>query len=98
MTVDNILLTEVKNKLRITWDDEDDQVKELVLSAMADINNAFKKTFDYTKAGLPKTLLKEHAFYNRNNVLHEFRKDYAAELTQLMIDAAIGKYDDAAPK
>jgi hypothetical protein len=89
------LLQEAKDKLRITWDEEDAHIWRLVEAAMAELDGMFRKRFDYMRPGIVKTLMLEHVFYNRNNALHEFQNAYMKELTALGLAAATGRYSDA---
>lgn len=82
------LLLEAKDKLRITWDEQDSQVMRLIQAAQAEIDAKTGKAHDYEAVGIPKTLMLEHVFYNYNNVLHEFHRAYAAELMELSLSVA----------
>jgi hypothetical protein len=82
------LLQEAKDKLRITWKEQDAQVKRLIKAAIAEINVRTGKEHDYENEGIPKTLMLEHVFYNWNNVLAEFYRAYAPELSGLALSVA----------
>jgi len=96
MTIERILtqpekqlLQEAKDKLRITWDEEDEHVWRLVEAAQVEIDGRFGTKCDYLEPGMPKTLMLEHIFYNRNNVLHEFRNAYFNELMDVAISVIV---------
>lgn len=89
---DKKLISEAKAKLRVTWEDDDDDARilRLIDSAQADLNGLCGKRLSYSKEGKAKTLMLEHVFYNWNNALHEFRKNYQDELTELILLSVAG--------
>jgi hypothetical protein len=82
------LLQEAKDKLRITWNEEDSKVTRLVEAAISEIDKRTGKKNDYVQAGFPKTMMLEHVFYNWNNALSEFYRVYSSELTGWSITVA----------
>ena len=88
----DLLLKQAKEKLRITWEEENEKVQRLVHAAIVDINK-LGKVFNYEPESPAKTLMLEHVFYNYNNALHEFYRAYAPELMALALDIATGVHD-----
>lgn len=86
------LLQEVKDKLSVTWDEQDKHIWRLTIAAIVYINS-FGKVHDFGRVGTPKDLMLEHVFYNFNNALHEFYTAYSGQLANFSIDVAIGVYD-----
>ena len=86
------LLEEVKEKLRITWPEEDVHVWRLVEAAIADLSQRTGRELDFSRPGPAKTLMLEHVFYNYNNALHEFLSAYSGELMALALKAAMEEF------
>jgi hypothetical protein len=82
------LLQETKDKLRITWSEEDKQIARMIETAISELNTQYGARFDFTKPGLAQTLMLEHVFYNRNQAMHEYRTAYGKELTELALQTA----------
>ena len=76
------LLSDVKNYLNITWDDEatDTKVSGLIASGMVYLNLKYGEEADYTADGLPRTLLMEYVRYARDSALDVFENNYQALL------------------
>jgi hypothetical protein len=84
------LLQEAKDKLRVTWIEEDAHIWRLVEGARVELDGLCRTPLNYDVPGLAKTLMLEHVFYNRNNALHEYRNAYEKELTELVLGIAAG--------
>ena len=84
----NDLLQPVKEKLSITWNEQDDFILGLIATAIDDINTRSGFEFDYTSHGLHRVLMFEHVFYNRENQLNEFYRAYSPELMELSLRVA----------
>lgn len=76
------LLSDVKNYLNITWDDEatDAKVSGLIVSGMVYLNLKYGEEADYTADGMPRTLLMEYVRYARDSALDVFENNYQALL------------------
>lgn len=76
------LLSDVKNYLNITWDDEatDSKISGLVASGMVYLNLKYGDDADFTLDGLPRTLLMEYVRYARDSALDVFENNYQAML------------------
>ena len=76
------LLSDVKNYLNITWDDDatDKKVSGLIASGMIYLNAKYGKDADYTADGMPRTLLMEYVRYARDSALDVFENNYQALL------------------
>ena len=85
------LLDQLKSRLRITWDDEDDELNKKILNAKAYLSNLTGASFDYEKEESAKELLIERCRYVYNNAGDEFEKNYHHELSRLILNVATGK-------
>lgn len=83
------LLSEVKNNLRITWQDEDDELKRLIQRSAAYLNDITGAPLDFSKEESPKELLLERCRYVYNNAADEFEPNYFRELSRLILKVAI---------
>ena len=74
------LLSDVKNYLNITWDDEatDRKISGLIASGMVYLDLKYGKEADYTSDGMPRTLLMEYVRYARDSALDVFENNYQA--------------------
>lgn len=89
------LLDDIKNYLDITWRDAegDKKLSAIALSGIAYLNQAASNEFDYTVAGLPRSLLFDYVRYVRSNALEEFQNNYLKEIRALQIQRGLGVYD-----
>ena len=92
------LLSNLKSSLRITWDDEDERLKQMLISAYEYLNELTGTPLDVSKGNQAKTLMMERCRYVYNNVADEFEKNYQHELSRLILSEAVkaGGYDEAA--
>lgn len=86
--IDSALLSYVKRKLNITWNDEDTnaRVEEIVESAipkMINILGISDPDFDFSEPGEEKTLFGAYCLYEWNHVAHEFQANYANDIAQV---------------
>ena len=98
------LLSDVKNYLDITWDDEatDRKYAGLVASGMAYLDGKLGAAGDYTADGMPRTLLFEFVRHARDSALDVFENNYLALLLDMQHGRAVKRYGgvespDAAP-
>jgi hypothetical protein len=89
--MDDQLLAELKSNLRITWSDEDEDLKKLLVRAGAYLNELCGDTLDYSEDGQPKTLLLERCRYVYNNAADEFEPNFKHELSRLILKVAMSK-------
>lgn len=83
------LLIDVKNNLRITWDDEDVDLKKLIIRSVAYLDNLTGAPLDYSEEDSPKELLLERCRYVYNNAADEFEPNFHRELSRLIMKVAI---------
>lgn len=79
------LLSDVKNYLNITWDDEatDSKISGLIASGMVYLDLKYGDDADFTLDGLPRTLLMEYVRYARDSALDVFENNYQAMLLSM---------------
>ena len=93
------LLSDVKNYLNITWDDDatDTKVSGLIASGMVYLNAKYGEEADYTADGMPRTLLMEHVRYARDSALDVFENNYQALLLGMQNGRLVSAYDMEGP-
>ena len=89
------LLSDVKNYLNITWDDDatDAKVSGLIASGMVYLNAKYGEEADYTADGMPRTLLMEYVRYARDSALDVFENNYQALLLGMQNGRLVSAYD-----
>lgn len=86
------LLKEFKSKARITWDDNDEDLEELILESDAYLQGLTNATFRYgDEERWVKTLLLERCRYDYHNALDEFEENLNGEIKRLILNSALGK-------
>lgn len=88
------LLSDVKNYLNITWDDEatDAKVSGLIAAGMVYLNGKYGEEADYTADGMPRTLLMEYVRYARDSALDVFENNFQALILGMQNDKAVSIY------
>lgn len=85
------LLAELKNRLRITWDDEDVELNQIINRAKAYFKKLTGKSFSYGPEDDETELLYERCRYVYNNASDEFEKNFERELKRLILHVALEK-------
>lgn len=81
------LIDDVKHKLNVTWSDTDTDAKinDLVASAQVVMRHKLGITnnqFDFSTAGLEKSLFLNYCFYEWNDSSDEFSMNYLNDILQ----------------
>lgn len=82
------MLEELKNYLRITWNEEDADLLLLIERGKSYINRLMGLELDYDKNDLPKDLLFNYCRYSRNNALEYFAENFHDEILYLQLHSA----------
>lgn len=85
------MLEELKNKLRITWDEEDEDLSELIKESESYLSNLTNATFVFVEEKWVKNLLLERCRYDYNNAVDEFEHNFSKELKRLILLVSLGK-------
>jgi hypothetical protein len=85
------LVDDLKNHLRITWDDEDNHLNKIIQGSQTYLSDLAGTSFDFFKEAPPKQLMLERCRYVYNNAADEFEKNFSGELKRLILHAAVGK-------
>lgn len=88
------LLEDVENYLNITWQDgaTDQRISGLIAAGMVYLDGKLGEQADYTKDGLPRTLLMEYVRYARDAALDVFENNYLSMLLAMQNERAVSSY------
>ncbi|HHY42566.1 MAG TPA: phage gp6-like head-tail connector protein [Thermoanaerobacterales bacterium] len=91
------MLDDIKDYLKITWDDEDDYLTSLISCGQTKLNELAGAELDFETEGLPRSLLFDYVRYAYNNATEYFEENYQHEILrlQLMIGVSLLPEDDA---
>lgn len=85
------MLDELKNKLRITWNEDDDYLLTLIDDSKSYLSHMTNATFDFENEKWVKNLMFERCRYVYRNSADEFEHNYAKELKRLILLVSLGK-------
>jgi len=77
------LLNEVKNYLRITWPEEDDDLSKMIQRAISYFKSITGTDVDFVQDGQNRQLLLDRCRYMRNHVIEEFEENFQSEIINL---------------
>lgn len=89
------LLSDIKNHLDITWDDEaeDKRISGLAALGTAYLDDKLGDPADYDRDGLPRALLMEYVRYARDKALDVFEANYQSMILAMQTGRAVERYD-----
>lgn len=95
MEVDKTLLKEVKDYLKITWDDEvtNSNIEKFILQGTETINGLVGLKIDYQNDLESRTLLKDYCRYARHYSLEYFEDNFQKTILRLQIKYAVKEQD-----
>ena len=80
------LLRQVKQYLRVTWSDDDEMLKGMILRGQSRLNAIAGRTLSYETEGLAKSLLFDYVRYANSHALEVFEQNFERELLALHMD------------
>lgn len=86
------MLDEVKEYLKITWDDEDNYIQRIIDRGKDYLRQLTGSELDFEVEGQPKALLLDYCRYAYNNALEYFEENYHKELRRLILMEAVKSY------
>ena len=87
------LLSELKRKQKITWDDEDESLLETIKRGKAKINKIVGVEVDFDDEN-NKSLLFNYCRYSRNNVSEYFEENFSSDLLRLQLEMAVNSNEE----
>lgn len=88
------LLVEVKDYLKITWEDEDNYLQGIINRGKNYLKQLTGTELDFEVEGQPKALLLDYCRYAYNNALEYFEENFHKELRRLILQEAVKEYAD----
>lgn len=85
------LLPELKNRLRITWNEEDAELENIIKRGKSYFVRITGKAFSFGLEEDETELLLERCRYVYNNAADEFEKNFEDELKRLIMYVALEK-------
>jgi hypothetical protein len=91
-----ILLTDIKNYLHITWFDEktDDNLTGMINRGMARLQTIAGVSLDFEAENTPRALLFDYVRYANSQALEMWEKNFASELMGLHIESQVNAIED----
>ena len=83
-----MLLEQLKERLKITWDDEDTLLINMLERAEKSLNALMGVELNYNTPGPAQELLLERCRYDYNNALEYFEQNFAREIFRLQLQVA----------
>ena len=82
------MLQEVKDYLKITWDNEDAYIQDIIGRGKAELNDSTGVELDFEAEGKPKNILLDYCRYYYNNAVSYFRENFREEVLELKLKEA----------
>lgn len=86
------MLEEVKEYLKITWNDEDNSLNNMIERGKSNLEELTGTTLDFTVNNQAKSLLLDYCRYAYNNALEYFEENFHKEITRLQLSEAVKDY------
>ena len=83
------MLNEVKDYLKITWNDEDSNITGIIARGKVYLNDLVGVELDYESEGQPKSLLLDYCRYAYNNALEYFEENFKREILRLQLKVGV---------
>lgn len=79
------MLQEIKNYLKITWDDEDEHLANLIARGQAKLQELTGVELDFDNEGLARSLLFDYVRYAYNNASEYFEENFHGQILRLQL-------------
>lgn len=90
------MLQELKDDLKITWNEEDHKLERLLKSGIEYLENDIAgKKLDFETSESNKTLLFSYCRYAYYNTLEHFEENFQSKLTTLQIKSAVSMFEQS---
>ena len=90
------MLQEIKNYLKITWDDEDATITELINRGKAKLNELVGAELDFEAEGQARSLLFDYVRYAYNNASEYWEENYQHEILRLQLMISVSMLEEDA--
>lgn len=89
------LLDEVKEELRIEWNDEDARLSRIIDRGKGRLSALVGTELQFEGEGLAKDLLLAYCRYAYNNALEYYEENFQAEILRLQLEFATEDYKES---
>ncbi len=91
------MLDKVKAYLKITWDDEDPHIQDIIERGKARLNELAGTELNYDSPGLAQDLLLDYCRYSYNNAAEYFEENFREQILRLQLMTGVAQLpkDDA---
>lgn len=79
------MLKELKDKLKVTWNDEDGDLQRILESGKEYLDGIAGTSLNFETSSFNKELLFEYCRYSYNNAIEYFEENFQRQLIQLQI-------------
>ena len=83
------LLDEVKEEIKVTWDDEDARLQRMIERAKTYLNDLAGAKLNFEEEGVPKDLLLARCRYVYNNAAEYFEDNFQSDIVRLQYQVGI---------
>ena len=90
------MLIELKERLRILDNDEDDLLQNIILQGKEELNALTGVELNYENKGPARSLLLEYCRYVYNNATEYFEENFHKEILRLQLSVAVMENDEQA--
>ena len=84
-----IMLEQVKDYLKVNWDDENGHIQALIDRGKAELNELAGAELDFNTEGLARSLLFDHVRYGYNNASEYFEENFKGKLLRLQLKTGV---------
>ena len=88
------MLTDAKDKLYISWDENDEQVRRIILRACKYVQSKVSQELTFAPDSDEYELMLERCRYDWNNALDEFETNYSSEILAFIQSYALKDWRD----
>lgn len=94
--VNEHLKEKVKNKLSITWDDDNTErrIETMMEDAEIELNHILGAEADYSAPGMERSLYLNYCLYIWNGIKEEFKKTYIRDIYMVRHRNEVKEYED----
>jgi len=83
------VLQEIKDELKITWNDEDNSLERMIIRAKDNFNDLIGVDLDYENNSQAKTLFLNYCRYDYNQALEYFEDNFQKEILRLQLKEGV---------
>ena len=90
------MLKEIKEDLKITWDEEDERIKRIIERGKNYLENDIAGVkLDFVNNETNKSLLSDYCRYSYYNNLEYFEENFQSQLLRLQLKSAVESFEES---